>query len=132
MRSCTWLHRVYAPKVHRAIAAKLGGTGIPLMPTTQKKASPADLFPQLGQIESEPALRKFLSRYKSLARPEVITQLSALVLEKTRANTREPLHLPDPPHLIARKPRRKKALPQQSPPKPNPLHPSPQPHPPPD
>ncbi len=80
------------------------------MPTTQKRVSPEDLFPQLGQIESEPARRKFLSRYKSLARPQVITQLSSLVLEKIRVNTREALHLADAALLIARKLRRKKSL----------------------
>ena len=80
------------------------------MPTTPKKAPPEDLFSQLGQIETEPALRKFLSRYKSLARPEVITQLSGLVLEKIRVNTREALHLADAALLIARKLRRKKGL----------------------
>ena len=80
------------------------------MPTTQKRVLPEDLFPQLGQIESEPVRRKFLSRYKSLARPEVITQLSSLVLEKIRVNTREALHLADAALLIARKLRRKKGL----------------------
>src|SRR5258708_13013562 len=122
MGSCTWFHRGYAPKVHRAIGANLGGTGMPLMPTTQKKASPEDLFPQLGQIESEPALRKFLSRYKSLARPEVITQLSSLVLEKIRVNTREALHLADAALLIARRLRRKKGLAEGLRTKPNALY----------
>jgi len=42
--------------------------------------------------------------------PEVITQLSALVLEKIRVNTREALHLADAALLIARKLRRKKGL----------------------
>src|SRR5260221_12943118 len=80
------------------------------MPTTQKRVPPEDLFPQLGQIESEPARRKFLSRYKSLVRPEVITHLSSLVLEKIRVNTREALHLADAALLIARKLRLNKGL----------------------
>src|SRR5260221_39772 len=80
------------------------------MPTTQKRVSPEDLFSQLGQIESEPARRKFLSRYKSVAGPEVTTQLSSLVLEKIRVNTREALHLAEAALLIAQKLRQKKGL----------------------
>jgi len=80
------------------------------MPTTLKKVPPEALFSQLGQIESESARRKFLSRHKSLARPEVVNQLSDLVLEKIRVNTREALHLADAALLIARKLRRKESL----------------------
>jgi CHAT domain-containing protein len=80
------------------------------MPTTIKKVPPEALFSQLGQIESESARRKFLSRHKSLARPEIVNQLSDLVLEKIRVNTREALHLADAALLIARKLRRKEAL----------------------
>src|SRR5260370_5771322 len=80
------------------------------MPTTVKKVSPEDFFARLGQIESEPARRKFLSRNRSLARREVVTQLSELVLEKIRVDTREALHLADAALLIARKLRRKEGL----------------------
>ncbi len=80
------------------------------MPTTHKTVSPEDLFSQLGQIASEPARRKFLSRYKSLARPEVVNQLSDLVLEKIRVDTREALHLAEAALLIARKLRRREGL----------------------
>ncbi len=80
------------------------------MPATVKKVSPEDLFSRLGQIESEPARRKFLSRNRSLARREVVTQLSELVLEKIRVDTREALHLADAALLIARKLRRKEGL----------------------
>ena len=80
------------------------------MPTTRKKVSPEDLFSQLGQIDSESARRSFLSRHKSLARREVVTLLSDLVLEKIRVNTREALHLADAALLIARKLRRKEVL----------------------
>ena len=80
------------------------------MTSTVKKVRPEELFSQLGQIESEPARRKFLTRHKSLAHPEIVKQLSDLVLEKIRVNTREALHLADAALLIARKLRRKEDL----------------------
>ena len=80
------------------------------MPTTVKKVPVEDLFSQLGQIESEPARGKFLARHKSLAKAEVVKQLSDLVLEKIRVNTREALCLADAALLIARKLRRKEDL----------------------
>src|SRR5260370_1378935 len=80
------------------------------MPTTLKKVPPEALFSKLGLIESESARRKFLSRHKSLARIEVVNQLSDLVLEKIRVDTRQALHLADAALLIARKLRRKEAL----------------------
>ena len=61
------------------------------MPTTVKKAPLEEIFTQLAQLESEAARRRFLSRHKSLARPAVVRQLSDLVLEKIRVNTREAL-----------------------------------------
>jgi CHAT domain-containing protein len=80
------------------------------MPATLKKVPPEALFSKLGLIESESARRKFLSRHKSLARIEVVNQLSDLVLEKIRVDTRQALHLADAALLIARKLRRKEAL----------------------
>jgi CHAT domain-containing protein/Tfp pilus assembly protein PilF len=80
------------------------------MPTTVKKVPPRELFAQLGQIESKPACRKFLTRHKSLARPEVVKQLSDLVLEKIRVDTREALRLADAALLIAGKLRGKEVL----------------------
>lgn len=80
------------------------------MPATVKKVPPESLFTQLGQIVSEPARRKFLIRHKSLVQPEVVKQLSDLVLEKIRSNTREALHLADAALLIARKLRGKDGL----------------------
>jgi CHAT domain-containing protein len=80
------------------------------MTSTVKKVRREALFSQLGQIESEPARRKFLTRHKSLAQPEVVKQLFDLVLEKIRVNTREALHLADAALLIARKLRRKEDL----------------------
>jgi len=77
------------------------------MPATVKKTAAEELFSQLAQLESEPARRKFLSLHKSLVRPEVVKQLSELVLERIRVNTREALHLADAALLIARKLRRK-------------------------
>ena len=80
------------------------------MSTSVKKTSREELILQLAQLESEPARRKFLSRYKSLAQREVFKQLSDLVLEKIRVDTREALHLADAALLIARKLRRKEDL----------------------
>jgi tetratricopeptide (TPR) repeat protein len=77
------------------------------MPEVLKKTSIVELLSQLAHLESEPARRKFLSQHKSLARPEVVRQLSELVLERIRVNTREALHLADAALLIARKLRRK-------------------------
>src|ERR1700682_900254 len=77
------------------------------MPTVVKNVSVQELFSQLEQLESEPARRRFLSRHKELARPEVLTQLSALVLEKIRVNAREALRLADAALLIARRLRNK-------------------------
>jgi CHAT domain-containing protein len=73
------------------------------MPTTVKKVAPEELFSRLGQMESEPERVKLLARHKSLAQPEVLQQLSELVLEKIRVSTREALHLADAALLIARK-----------------------------
>jgi len=75
-----------------------------------KKSSREELILQLAQLESEPARIKFLSRYKSLAQREVFKQLSDLVLEKIRVDTRVALHLADAALLIARK-----AAPQRGP-----------------
>ena len=75
-----------------------------------KKSSREELILQLAQLENEPARRKFLSRYKSLAQREVFKQLSDLVLEKIRVDTRVALHLADAALLIARKLRRKEDL----------------------
>ena len=75
-----------------------------------KKSSREELILQLAQLESEPARLKFLSRYKSLAQREVFKQLSDLVLEKIRVDTRVALHLADAALLIARKLRRKEDL----------------------
>jgi len=60
-----------------------------------KKSSREELILQLAQLESEPARLKFLSRHKSLAQREVFKQLSDLVLEKIRVDTRVALHLAD-------------------------------------
>jgi CHAT domain-containing protein len=80
------------------------------MPTTAKKVPLEELSTQLAQLETELARRKFLSRHKSLAQPAVVKQLSDLVLEKIRVNTREALCLADAALLIARKLRRKEDL----------------------
>lgn len=80
------------------------------MPARVRKVPPEELFSRLGQIESESARRKFLARYASLARPEIVKQISDLVLEKIRVDTREALRLADAALLLARKLRRKEVL----------------------
>jgi CHAT domain-containing protein len=80
------------------------------MPTTVKKVSPEELFTEMAQLETESARRKFLSCHKSLAKPEVVKQLSDLVLEKIRVDTRKALRLADAALLIARKLRRHEVL----------------------
>jgi CHAT domain-containing protein len=80
------------------------------MPATVKKVLLEELFTQLAQLESESARRKFLTRHKSLAQPEVVRQLSDLVLEKIRVDTREALRLANAALLIARKMHRKEDL----------------------
>jgi CHAT domain-containing protein len=80
------------------------------MPTIAKKVPPEELFSQLARIASVSGRGKFLSRHKSLARSEVVKQLSDLVLEKIRINTREALNLADAALAIARKLRRKEDL----------------------
>jgi CHAT domain-containing protein len=80
------------------------------MPAMVKKVPSAELFSRLGQIESEPARRRFLARHTSLAQPEIVKQISDLVLEKIRVDTREALRLADAALLIARKLRRKEVL----------------------
>src|SRR5438128_4874796 len=76
------------------------------MSATPKKPRGKELFSQLARLENEPTRRKFLSLHKSLARPGVVKQLSDLVHERIRVNTREALHLADAALLIARKLRR--------------------------
>jgi len=80
------------------------------MPTTVKNASWEELFSELAQLETESARRKFLSRHKSLIRPEVLKQLADAVLERIRVNTREALNLADATLVIARRLRRKEYL----------------------
>jgi CHAT domain-containing protein len=80
------------------------------MPVTANKISRKELFSQLGQLDKEPLRRKFLSRHKALFRSEVLKQLSDLVVEKIRVDTKEALHLAEAALLIARKLRRKEDL----------------------
>jgi CHAT domain-containing protein len=80
------------------------------MSTVVKNVSVQELFSRLAQLESEPARRRFLSRHAALVQPEILTQLSALVLEKIRVNAREALRLADAALLIARRLRTKEYL----------------------
>jgi len=75
-----------------------------------KKIAREELFLQLARLENEPDRRKFLSRHKALLRSEVVKQLSDLVLEKIRVDTKEALHLAQSAVLIASKLRRKEDI----------------------
>jgi CHAT domain-containing protein len=65
---------------------------------------------KLGELETEPQRRKFLSRQKKLVRSEILKQLADLVLEKIRVDVKEALRLADAALLIARMLRRKDSL----------------------
>lgn len=80
------------------------------MPAAGKKLSLEKLFSELGQMESDPARRKWLTRHKSLLRNEVVQQLAELVVEKIRVDTREALCLADAALIIARKLRRQEGI----------------------
>src|SRR6202521_2192777 len=79
------------------------------MRATLKKNSSDSLIAELGQLPSEPARRKFLSRHKSLIRQATIEQLAQLVVQKVRVSTKEALHLAEAAILIAKRLRRKEA-----------------------
>ncbi len=80
------------------------------MSPAAKKIAREELFLQLARLENEPDRRKFLSRHKALLRSEVVKQLSDLVLEKIRVDTKEALHLAQSAVLIASKLRRKEDI----------------------
>src|ERR1700756_5973751 len=77
------------------------------MPPARKKVSKEELFLQLAGLGSEPALRQFLLRHKTLLRSEVVKQLADLVVERIRVDTKQALSLADAALAIARKLRRK-------------------------
>ncbi len=80
------------------------------MPTAVQKIPREELFHQLARVENDAALRKFLSRHKSLVRSEVLKQLADLVLERIRVDTKEALRLAEAAVLIGRKLRRKEDI----------------------
>src|ERR1700674_4115845 len=80
------------------------------MRATLKKNSSDSLIAELGQLPSEPARRKFLSRHKSLIRQDTVEQLARLVVQKVRVSTQEALHLAEAAVLIAKRLRRKETL----------------------
>ena len=79
------------------------------MPATAQRNSRQELLSELGRLETEPLRRRFLSRHKTLLRPEVVKQLADLVLEKIRVDTKEALRLADAGLLIALRLRRKES-----------------------
>jgi len=63
------------------------------MPTTQKRSCPKTSFPSLGKLRASLRAASSCRANKSFGPAEVITQLSSLVLEKIRVNTREGITL---------------------------------------
>ncbi len=80
------------------------------MPALVKKVPPEELYPQLAQLETEPARLKFLTRHRALLRNEVVERLAQLVVERVRVDTREAMHLAEAAVLIGTKLRNKESL----------------------
>ena len=80
------------------------------MPATITKSSNETLLAELGQLATEAARRKALTKHKGLIRPETVEQLARLVVQKVRVSTQEALHLAEAAVLIAKRLRRKDAL----------------------
>src|ERR1700731_3037408 len=79
------------------------------MPATLRKNSNDTLMAELGQLSSDAARRKFLTKHKKLIRQATIEQLAQLVVQRVRVSTKEALHPPEAPILIAKRLRRKEA-----------------------
>ena len=79
------------------------------MPATRTKNSTDVLIAELGQISSEAARRKFLSKHPKLLRQSTVEQLAQLVVQRVRVSTKEALCLAEAAILIAKRLRRKEA-----------------------
>ncbi len=80
------------------------------MPATLRKTSRDMLINELGQLSSETARRKFLTKHKVLVRQSTIEDLAQLVVQKVRVSTQEALNLAEAAVLIAKRLRGKEAL----------------------
>src|SRR5467141_1669549 len=80
------------------------------MPATLRKISRETLINELGQLSSETARRKFLTKHKVLIRQSTIEDLAQLVVQKVRVSTQEALNLAEAAVLIAKRLRGKEAL----------------------
>jgi CHAT domain-containing protein len=79
------------------------------MPAALTKNSSDSLIAELGQLSSDAARRKFLTKHKKLIRQATIEQLAQLVVQRVRVSTKEALHLAEAAILIAKRLRRKEA-----------------------
>jgi CHAT domain-containing protein len=79
------------------------------MPATRTKNPTDVLIAELGQISSEAARRKFLSKHPKLLRQSTVEQLAQLVVQRVRVSTKEALCLAEAAILIAKRLRRKEA-----------------------
>ena len=68
-----------------------------------EKLSDEQLIPELSRLETPAARRKFLSRHRSVVRPQVVKNLAPLVVDKIRVSPREALNLAEAIVAIARK-----------------------------
>ncbi|HET6930880.1 MAG TPA: tetratricopeptide repeat protein, partial [Candidatus Acidoferrum sp.] len=77
------------------------------MPSTRTSNSSEVLIAELGELQSDPARRKFLAKHPKLLRQSTIEQLAQLVVQSVRVSTKEALNLAEAAALIAKRLRRK-------------------------
>lgn len=80
------------------------------MRVSLSKHSEDKLIAKLANTRMDAARRRFLSRYPSLIRSEIVHQLAPMVVDKVRVDARQALHLAEAALLIARRLRRKEDL----------------------
>src|SRR5690242_14903201 len=103
------LHRFHPTEMHRTSSASTRGAWVYLMPTTRSRNSSDVLVAELGELQSDPARRKFLARHPKLLRQSTIERLAQLVVQRVRVSTKEALNLAAAAALIAKRLRRKES-----------------------
>ena len=81
-----------------------------MTPVAAKKTPAEELFSELARIGAEAERRKFLDRHRALVKPEVVRQLSELVVERARVNTEDALRLAEAALSIGRRLRGKEEI----------------------
>src|SRR5271154_4073353 len=80
------------------------------MPAALSESRSEARIAEFGQIATDAARRKFLTKHKALLRPEMVDQLARLVVQRVRVNTQEALRLAEAAVFIAKRLRRKESL----------------------